>query len=900
MSIINNLFPPILNSSQPAFDKTIANYIIYFELPSMMSSKNLENAKIQIKITKQSNNKNIANLNNYPNGIIEKKYSNSNYVTIIKDVDISPDWEAGTIYKIQMRFVLNEIFSEWSTVMITKAITAPMPIIANGASSAGGSAMISTKNFLFSTNPLIIGKCPFVQGEKETVNKYRFTLYDDNNIQLETSDWLQHNASEQGNDSFRFGTKLINQKKYGIRYEIISNNGYTADTGIKEYEVQINQLPVLKNITLLTESNNVFCKENACIQILLNSETKLSGNYVLTRTSEKSNFTLWEDLRYFLFDNEDFHNKVIFNDFAIENGVEYQYAFQQENSAGLRTAPICNTTKNSVNFEYSYLYADDLQLKLKFNNTISSFKHVVLSSKMDTIGSKYPTIFRNGNAYYSEFPISGLITLNMDDDKTFFTLKSDGYYFKNELVIPNSKIQELSTTDLTNDNFYIEKIFRDKVEEFLNNGKYKLFKSATEGNIVIALTNVTLTPNKTLGRMIYEFSATAYEIADFDLKTLNTYNIINIGSFNNSTLETEDYIIGQVQGLIKGKVTKINLIDENHERFWNTLSIDNLLEQIKSQINRNVDERYSYNLLELTSFWVERYPVLDFQDEILELQAKISDLKNENKSTSELEKQILYYDLLKSAANEESSSPVITINLDSKQIRLGKNKVYHSTNSFNGLNDIILEYSTPIIFNYIAKVKKVENTEKVVQGIDTTISWGQIAGIFSSNENVLENYNYHYNNFDYEIPNIIYVNKGTAEEPILEYSYSFDNSAYNLYKTENIFDVIKNETKKQVEKIYNTQLKNYDEKTDTWDDGSLYYNFNDIINISIEARKGTTLKIRDLKGVEKTIIVGPTERYTLNPSVELISYLTFEDSAFAIIDYKCSSIQTRKGAGGGN
>ena len=632
----------------------------------------------------------------------------------------------------------------------------------------------------------------------------------------------------------------------------------------------------------------------------MNSESKLSCNYILTRTSEKSNFTLWEDLRYFLFDNEDFHNKVIFNDFIIENGVEYQYAFQQENSAGLRTAPVYNTTKNSVNFEYSYLYADDLQLKLKFNNTISSFKHVVLSSKMDTIGSKYPTIFRNGNAYYGEFPISGLITLNMDDDRTFFTLGSDGYYFKNELVIPNSKIQELSTTDLTNDNFYVEKIFRDKVEEFLNNGKYKLFKSATEGNIVITLTNVALTPNKALGRMIYEFSATAYEIANFDLKTLNTYNIINIGSFNNSVLETENYIIGQVQGLIKGKITKINLIDENHERFWDTLSIDNLLEQIKSQINRNVDERYSYNLSELTSFWVERYPVLDFQDKILELQAKISDLKNENKSTSELEKQILYYDLLKSAANEESSNPVITINLDSKQIRLGENKVYHLTNSFNGLNDIILEYSAPIIFNYIVKVKKVENTEKVVQGIDTTISWGQIAGIFSSNKNVLENYNYNYNNFDYEIPNIIYVNKGTAEEPILEYSYSFDNSAYNLYKTENIFDVIKNETKKQVEKIYSTHFENYDEKTDTWDDGSLYYNFNDIIKISIEARKGTTLKIKDLKGIEKTIIVGPTEKYTLNPSVELISYLTFEDSAFAIIDYKCSSIQTRKGAGGGN
>jgi hypothetical protein len=123
----------------------------------------------------------------------------------------------------------------------------------------------------------------------------------------------------------------------------------------------------------------------------------------------------------------------------------------------------------------------------------------------------------------------------MDEDETFFTLGKDGYYYNNELVIPESKYLngDINTfdTNLSNNNFYIEKIFRDKVEEFLNDGGYKLYRSATEGNIVVTLMNISLKPNASLGRMLFEFSATAYEVLEFNLDNLNEYGIITIGSF---------------------------------------------------------------------------------------------------------------------------------------------------------------------------------------------------------------------------------------------------------------------------------------------------------------------------------------------------------------------------------
>jgi hypothetical protein len=40
---------------------------------------------------------------------------------------------------------------------------------------------------------------------------------------------------------------------------------------------------------------------------------------------------------------------------------------------------------------------------VRFNPKVSSFKETVLEQKQDTIGNKYPFVFRNGNIKYKEF-----------------------------------------------------------------------------------------------------------------------------------------------------------------------------------------------------------------------------------------------------------------------------------------------------------------------------------------------------------------------------------------------------------------------------------------------------------------------------------------------------------------
>ena len=73
---------------------------------------------------------------------------------------------------------------------------------------------------------------------------------------------------------------------------------------------------------------------------------------------------------------------------------------------------------------------------------------------------------------------------------------------------------------LTTDNIRIERGFKTEVLDWLNNGKFKLFRSPAEGNFLVRLMNVSLSPNDTLGRMIHTFNANAYEVGTSDIRSL--------------------------------------------------------------------------------------------------------------------------------------------------------------------------------------------------------------------------------------------------------------------------------------------------------------------------------------------------------------------------------------------
>jgi hypothetical protein len=87
-------------------------------------------------------------------------------------------------------------------------------------------------------------------------------------------------------------------------------------------------------------------------------------------------------------------------------------------------------------------------------------------------------------------------------------------------------VNKIRTSNLTDYNMAAERAFKLAVLEWLNNGKPKLFRSPAEGNYVVRIMNVSLSPDDKLSRMLHTFSATGYECAAADYETLEKMNLV--------------------------------------------------------------------------------------------------------------------------------------------------------------------------------------------------------------------------------------------------------------------------------------------------------------------------------------------------------------------------------------
>jgi hypothetical protein len=207
-------------------------------------------------------------------------------------------------------------------------------------------------------------------------------------------------------------------------------------------------------------------------------------------------------------------------------------------------------------FDDVFLCDEERQLKLAFNPKISSMKDNILESKQDTIGGKYPYIFRNNQVNYKNFSLSGLVSYLQDPD--------------NEFKLDFGDYKEVNTTNLTNENIAKERIFKLEVLNWLNNGKTKLLKSPTEGNYKVRIMNVSMSPNDTLGRMLHNFTATAIEVEDKEFNVKVDLNFMGNKPIHVATIgadgkfDWEDKIIYSLWVYGADSAVSIAIGAENH------------------------------------------------------------------------------------------------------------------------------------------------------------------------------------------------------------------------------------------------------------------------------------------------------------------------------------------------
>ena len=498
------LYPPKIERTIPAF--TGNTLTVPFEYNPAVSPDEVSGMALLIK-------------NVQTNTWVDTKPSSASDIKDGKAVfTLGYSFNIGQYYKIQIAFINSEgqigYYSEASIVKYTSQPTLLIERNENGVFEGTY------------TNSDIT----------ERVYEYWYTISKTDQVKQEIvyqTNAILHNSSSDSVQIIDKNKKIVSTDlleipmdlecgNYQITYGIKTNNGLVAVDDVTP--LSMTEAEKFTDNTSIDVKNDIHDKENGCIEIKVYTDGNKKQFSLL-----RSDGQIWHEIYTF-----DLNVSDIWKDCTVEQGKTYSYKLRLKSPDGVYET---ETKTCKADFEHCFLTdSSNKQLCIKFNPKISSWKINTLEQKMDTLGGKYPFFFRNGNVSYAEFPLSGLISYLMDEYGTF----------NKEFAVADSKRRETQSNDtftegnrtsLTSNNIYDERKFKTEVLNWLNDGKPQLFRSATEGNFVVRLMNVSLSPNDTLGRMLHTVSATAYECGDYDYTTLKELGFFNTSNFVETTYQ---------------------------------------------------------------------------------------------------------------------------------------------------------------------------------------------------------------------------------------------------------------------------------------------------------------------------------------------------------------------------
>jgi len=489
-------------------------------------------------------------------------------IRLTKDLEsVEKDYpveEGASVYSISNWLALHiNDFSEWSTVCLIKAIEKPILDLVEFKASPE----VVT---LGSQDLNVVGKMTFEENadiEKEILHSYQVSLFKiENELEkkIYTSDVLYANRYNSPNEiNYTIPVLLTDfDKTYFFKISYRTVNGYKSEEAFY-FNLDISE----PTLTIDSIQSAIGMNEDGVIKIhvkglktggVVTNPVDKDTELIIRRSKiGRENISIWETVYDAIPEYADEEEGVsrtyqdsigksstageqIWNftwvDKTAESGVFYNYSiqFRKEIQEGESTitktseAKIIppSTTPPILDLRDVFIGGEGKLLKIKYNPNISSTKINVGETKTETIGSKYPYVRRNGNMYYRSFSIGGLI-YSFDNGSDLFISEEDVYDMGGtNWYTSYNRINRINPDR----NCIYERKYREEVLKFLYNGKVKLYRSAQEGNILIRLTDISLTPDNTSGRLIYSFSATATEIAECSVENYLKYNIIDLES----------------------------------------------------------------------------------------------------------------------------------------------------------------------------------------------------------------------------------------------------------------------------------------------------------------------------------------------------------------------------------
>ena len=468
-------------------------------------------------------------------------------------------------------------------------------------------------------------------------------------------------------------------------------------------------------------------------------------------------------------------------------------------------------------FDDIFLTTGDKQLKIMFNPSLSEFKYNVTESQQITIGAKYPYINRNSANYFRSFPIGGLISSlsdmtnwydphfqfgefkNNKNEMGLFTTKTEVYDSSKQLY---NNYNEINNITQYNDYIY-EREFRQKVYDFLYKHDVKLFRSTTEGNILIKLMNIDFQPIESLGRRLYSFTANAVEVDEATIKNYDKYNIQKIGKYS-------EYIIYQHEKI--GQISK------------NFLENENVLPSIIHKYQKSTNEGYINEIEGLSKIKIEitspPYYITTTQDGQL-----IKDTSSNNLNAN----RILGY-IIKINGNDFviTSTPERVLQKD------GEVKIIH-TGFFEIKDDDVIiknlsfKYPVSATLDYVVKLNEEEDLSNLIQKYYSFKTIGQLFGEFSPQDMLVQKiYNkYHIKNdyFYQDLYSITGIEIETVIPNSIIYVRDSKDSGFNRHVLENGYLRLM-DSEVNIQGIYFYGIHLYD--NDFVETGESYVSFQDV------------------------------------------------------------------------
>ena len=533
------LYPPIIEGKLPPFTLNLENNQVELTIPYQNSrgvnsaEKKVRSCHLLIKSVPLGHEvmNVIAQAKTTPDG---QEFQNPVTFTIIEDLE-NPKLMLGEYYKIQIAFGDKDgNIGYYSTPAIVKYTNLPvLTLKQKGEWLEGTFSSLDPSEFLYSSNFIIKNQDNKITEKTEEI--YCSSLDNTNNL-------ARHQIANNINPG----------ELYTIYWTITTNNGLTMTKSLALQSQEILEPDYI--LSPIAKTN----QDNGLIQVGIKTYNSqgvdnsseyennpiIMGRYQLFRATDADNFTTWKKIKEF--DNFSSHLlsfgnnfQPLFSDLNVVQGQRYKYKICQINNAGFRSIGFVSNVVQAE-FDHMFLCDENRQLRITFNPKVSTFKEVIQESKIDTIGGKFPQFFRNEQTRYKEFSISGLISYLQDPNNMFQFSRNDNNI----------------STNLSTDNFYKERMFREEVVNWLTDGQIKLLKSPAEGNYFVRLMNVNLSPNDTLSRMLYTFTASAYQVEESDMNLIQENNLeeLNLLRIINGELNSSYIPFGKVEKIIFSNV----------------------------------------------------------------------------------------------------------------------------------------------------------------------------------------------------------------------------------------------------------------------------------------------------------------------------------------------------------